>query len=138
MSQWQGVARSNYVVFKDTDRLQPILKQFNLELIAGSAENTGKFCLLSNDENGGWAEFGYDEDGELIDFDPVRHLCPFLEQSQILVLVEIGHQKHAWLSGKAEAFSASGESVGIGLSDVYELAASHFNMDLQSITRASG
>lgn len=128
MAEWQGHARSNYVRIKDMAGLRAAMEPFDVEIV----EKNGKAALLSiHDECGGWPT-RFDADGnELIFADAV---WPFMEEGEILVLMECGAEKLRYLTGVAQAFNSDGEHVFVSMNDIYEKAAQAFGVSVASIS----
>ena len=143
MSNWNGAARSNYVRIKDMDGLKNALSPFPIRVYQN---NDGLVCFLSEEEDtGSWPSFALvevdHEDGwpseDEIEFDPTVQICPFMEDDQILVMMEAGAEKLRYVSGHASAFNAKGDSCGVSLNDIYEKAAEKFSVPVGKITDAS-
>jgi hypothetical protein len=134
MANYYGVARTNYFKVKDLDGLKKALEPFSLKLCG----KEGFVALLDDHgDGGGWPNFALTEDGEDIEFDATVHICPFMEDDQVLVIMEAGHEKYRYVNGWAEAYNAKGERVGITLDDIYAKAAEAFGVPVQSISRAT-
>lgn len=129
MSNWTGMARSNYFAVKDMDGLAATLAPFDIEIEQDTGEHAGKVCLLANTDGGGWPSFVHDDDDNEIEFDPAVHICPYLADDEILVLMEAGFERQRYCSGYASAFNARGERVELSLRDIYTKAAQTFGVD---------
>lgn len=137
MADWYGAARSNYVRIKDMEGLKASLEPFEIEISHGSDENEGKICLLgSSADNGGMPSYIW-EDGtdEMIEFSFAEHVCPFMEDGEILVVMESGAEKLRYITGYASAYNAKGDAVHVSLSDIYTKAAEFFNIKEDDISR---
>ena len=137
MADWYGTARSNYVKIKDMDGLKAAIEPFPISISKGDDENEGKVCFLSDDgDSGGWPGHAYDEDDNEIEFDPAVQICPFMEDDQVLVMMESGAEKLRYITGNAMAFNAKGDSVRVNLNDIYKKAAETFGASADDITAA--
>jgi hypothetical protein len=137
MANWTGAARSNYVKFVDVDKLKEVLKPFDIEVSAND-NGDGTYCLLSKAENGDWPGAAPDpaDPDEWIDFNPVELICPHLQDGEVLVLMEAGHEKLRYVSGWAGAYTANGSHVVVNLMDIYDEAAKAFGVPVNKITAA--
>lgn len=136
MSDWYGGSRTNYVKIKDMDGLKKALEPFDLEIVE-DRDSPNSIALLPNSEYGDWPTWAYTEDGEEIELDPVGHICPFMEEGQVLVIMEAGAERLRYISGWAQAFTWDGRFVEVSLHQIYEKAAQEFGVPLTTITPAS-
>ena len=129
---YTGTARSNYVKLKDFDGLVNALEPFPISI---EKRVDGTVCLLSQD-SGGWPSEPWDggededEDGGRPSeyFDPLTHLCPFLEDGQVIVLMEVGNEGYRYLVGAATAYTWDGRHISISIDQIYEQAESLFSV----------
>ena len=137
MAQWIGVARSNYVKIADVDGLVKALEPFEIEVMGGDA-NVGKvmFTVSQESDDGGWPTYACAEDGTEIKFDPAIHICPFMEEGQILVMQEVGWEKLRYVTGHAVAYNKAGASTSVNIDDIYAKAAAFFEVKEDDITLA--
>lgn len=153
MANWSGTARSNYVTVADMEGLRKALTPFGSIGIYPKADRAAlkdgeTVCLVAEDDDGGWPSFAYeeglDEAGEPteieVEFSFAERVVPFLVPGEILVVKEVGAEKHRYVSGYAAAFHWDGKEarqVSLGLNDIYNLAAEEFGVGIDTITRAS-
>lgn len=140
MANWYGTARSNYVRIKDKDMdgLKKALEPFPIQIADGYGNNEGKVCFLSNEpDSGGWPSVVYsytDEDCQEeveTEFDPASQICPFMDDNQILVMMEAGAEKLRYITGSAQAYNNAGEFCQVTLFDIYEKAQEYFGGDVE-------
>ena len=137
MANYYGKARTNYVKIKDFAGFRQAIEPFDVELITDSE---GKCGLLSKADDG-WPTDAYDwetDTGDDIDFNLGAVVCPFMEDDQILVAMEVGSEKLAFLAGVAVAYNAQGGKATINLNDIYSSAAIQFGVSFESINKAEG
>ena len=135
MSSWCGTARSNHIKVVDMADLLEALAPFDIEVLPG---DEGKHYLTpgSSSDSGGWPAFSLSGDAE-VEFDPAVHICPFMADGEILVMMEAGAERLRYITGEAQAYSKWGQCVTVSLSDVYAKAAEKFNVDIGAISRAA-
>ncbi len=145
MSSWIGSARTNYFAVKDRAGLEKALAPFEIAIEA-HPEDLAFVSLRTDDEWGGMPSIAYieseeDEDGMVEDqevfFDPVEHICPFMREDQLLVIVESGAERLRYITGVANAYSADGRHVGISIDDIYEKAVKELGADPKCFARAT-
>jgi len=142
VANWYGTARSNYVRIKDMDGLKKALGPFDIKVVAKDNSDPNLVCFLSVDaDSGGWPGFGYVEAeneetgaGDEVEFDPAAHICPFMADGEILVMMEAGAEKLRYVTGSAQAYNSKGEVVYLNLDRIYKLAAKKFKADLSKIS----
>ncbi|AOZ11116.1 hypothetical protein BKK80_34725 (plasmid) [Cupriavidus malaysiensis] len=88
-------------------------------------------------DDGGWPTVYFDDDDdEELEFDPAELICPYLEDGQVLVLLEVGAERLRYLTGRAEAYASDGRRTVIGLSNIYQAAADAFGIPINEIGAA--
>lgn len=138
MANYQATARSNYVKIKDMEGLKKALKPFDIAIW----EQDGMVGFGQSEmSDGGWPGWclisvADDEPEEEIEFDPAIQICPFMEEGQVLVMMESGHEKLRYVQGHAQAFNTKGGYVQLILRDIYQMAADKFGVPLATITHA--
>jgi hypothetical protein len=132
MADWYGSSRTNYIKFKDLDGLKKALEPFPVTFVAGIGERAGTYYLTSLDETGSLYRSYQDENDEQIFFDFAEHVCPYMEDDQILVVIEVGAERLRYLTGDAAAYNAAGEFVVINLNHIYDRAKEVFGHAPQS------
>lgn len=131
MANWYGSARSNYVRVRDMDGLLAALEPFPIGV---HTRENGLTCFLSEEaDSGGWPSTAWvqrdeDEDEE-IEFDPRVQIVPFLEDNEVLIMMEIGAEKLRYLTGNAVAFHPDGEKVlSVNIHDIYALVKNEWDV----------
>ena len=135
MASYEATARSNYVKIKDMDGLRKALEPFDIAIW----EQDGLVGFGQSEmSEGGWPYSldELDENGDEVMFDPCVQICPFMEEGQVLIMMEVGHEKLRYVSGYATAYNSAGDSIQVGLFDIYDLAATRFGVPLATITHA--
>lgn len=136
MADWTGVARTNYVKFKDLAGLKKVLDLFPIE-ISDAVCVDGTKCLLSTDEYGGWPTRVCDVETDTdIDFSFEEHVCPYMEDDQVLVTMEAGSERLRYITGHAAAYHSDGRKVELSLNDIYTLAEKAFGVRKGGISAA--
>lgn len=133
MGNWCGSARSNYVKVKDIAGLKESLQHVDIAI----KESDGMYWLCCETDSGRWPTAYSDDDDRELDFDPAQLICPYLDDGQVLVLLEVGADRMRCLTGRAEAYSADGRSVVVDLDRIYREAAEAFSVPQAMISKAS-
>lgn len=125
MANWYGACRSNYFRVKDPVAFLDWAEKCGLK--AWKNQDDDKLWAISTsdmDDSGGWPTSRYDEDGDAVDEDisVPDELALHLQDGEVAVLMEIGHEKLRYLTGQATAVNAKGERVDISIGDIYDLA----------------
>lgn len=132
MANYYAAARSNYFRVKD-------LEKFLEELPDGvevqeSHKYPGYLCLIeAGGDSSGWRFDIEDEDGEILEDGLIEIIAKHLTPGDVAVLIETGAEKLRYLNGYAVAVNSRGETVGINLDQIYEMASTLGN----TITRAT-
>lgn len=150
MANWYGAARSNYVLVKNLPALKADLEGWPISIhkkYNDDSDNSVLVCFLSDEQDsGGWPGFmdEWAEDPETgeefsreVEFDPSTCICPHMEPGQVLVMMEVGHEKLRVLTGRAAAYNHEGKFVSVDLDDIYLKAANTFGVEYSSITPAT-
>lgn len=134
MANWYRQSRTNYVRVKDLEGLKESVAPFGLE-VSTKDDDESRVCLLPDDsrDDCGWRSLSDDD----VEFDPTVHVMPFLEDGEILVIQEIGHEKLRRLTGWATAWSKDGFLAQVSINDIYGLAAAAACVDEDTITEAT-
>lgn len=137
MSNFVGIARTNYVTVEDVEGLKEALSPWPVEMVLNAE---GKVSLLDDDPDGtGWPTFAQDDDGNDIELDIETVIMPFVKEGEVLVLMEAGYEKKRYVSGWAVACVRRADSVHfkrITLGDIYQLAADAFGVRREDIAAA--
>lgn len=122
MANYYGVGRTSYVKVRDPDAFKEAMSRYPVEVI----EKDGKYGLLDSDpDGGGWCWTRWDDNGDHEDDDPVDLIAPHMQDDQVMIMVEAGHEKYRYVNAYALVFNSGGDCKTINLSDaVEELAKS--------------
>lgn len=137
MANYYAAARSNSVHIDDMAGLIQALNPFSDLKITEDTPDSGLYCILCEE---GWPGFGIDDDDMEVEFDPLKHIVPFIREGEVFVMMEVGHEKLRYLVGFANAYcrAADGEVLqwGVSIDDIYSAAAREFGVDRDSINPA--
>lgn len=141
MSNYYGVGRTNYVKFTDMETVRRLCDHLGMEIVQKD-DNT--VCILAADDDGSFPTLFSDEP-ELAEFipdgmvDPTfgEVICRLLDPRYILILKQIGHEKHRYLSGMVEALDHTGQSVSISLLDIDMLIIDRWGSEGKVVTDVS-
>ena len=131
MSNWSGVARTNYFKVKDpTDFLTEFCQEkYAVEIVTPEPRQPGgepapaTFALLSHSDNGGWEDSYYDEEKDVyVAFEIATIVATFLVDDEVAVFIEVGGDRFRYLTGFATAINSKGEERFVNLDGIYELA----------------
>lgn len=137
MSGWKGTARTNYVRIDDVDGLEKSLAPFEGLIEESARLGTDDLCFIATTDDGGWPGWVKDEEGFDVEFDLAVHVCPFMADDQILVMMEAGGEKTRSITGSAIAYRKNGEKVSLFLDDIYDKAAEAFGVQKSSIPQCA-
>lgn len=125
MSNWSGLSRSNYFQVKDEAAFREALKDVDVSVVQG----TGGLAVISEDENGAWPSFTYnDETGDDEEIDLVALIAEHLADGQVAVMISAGSERQRYVSGYATAFTNNAPPVELNLSEIYNLAKNAFGV----------
>lgn len=122
MANYYESARSNYFFVKDIEAFETELEGTGLTVIKKDINNNlTQVALLATED--GWPEYKYDPDtydSEELNWEGIfiRHLA----DNQVAVIMGAGAEKLRYISGWAMAYNNKGESVGVNIADIYNLA----------------
>ena len=138
MANFTGAQRSNYVMFKPEklEEVEEYLGQFDIELNPHSSRPEFYCLLASSYSEGVFSTWCTDENDEEISLD-LGWVAEQMIEGHVLVVMLAVYEKLRYIVGHAEAWHWKGESVYIGLSDIYKKAAEAFQVDEASITDCS-
>lgn len=129
-------ARTNYVVVEDVDGLKKALNDWPISIATDKVD--GKVALLARGNNG-WPAWGLSKEGDEISLDVGAQIMPFVNEGQVLVLMEIGHEGTKYVSGSACAWIRRGTEISelnLALANIYQMAADTFSVPVADITAA--
>lgn len=121
MSNYGGIARSNYFQVKDEEAFRSDMER--LELTVVNNHDDKGFALLADGHEAGWPTSVYDEEAdEDLDVDIADEVAKHLADGQVAVLMEVGHEKLRYVNGFACAVNSSGETRRVSLDDIFDRA----------------
>lgn len=127
MANWYGTSRSNYFAVKDPAAFNALMARYEVKVI-GNAD--GLVGFISNTEFGTIPTRDNDDSDE----DPIcilDDLVEHLAEGHVCIVMEIGSVKSCYVTGNAIAVSSTGETIQIGLDDIYKAAREKFGNDAQ-------
>lgn len=132
MANYYCSSRTNYFRVKDRPAFDEWAAKYMLNI---HDKADGSLCLTpgSYTDDGSFPSSYEDETGEHIQFEFPLELSRFLADGSIAVVIEVGNEKLRYLNGLAIAVDNTGQSVGVSLNEIYELAEENFGVD---VTRA--
>lgn len=119
MGTYIATSRTNYFRVKDESAFRAWAAEHGFEIV----EQSGHFGLLPNELDDSGSFEICDDDG---DDCFLEQLASHLEDAEIAVIMEVGHEKSRYLVGVATAVNNAGETIQVCLDDVYEAAAKRF------------
>lgn len=121
MADYQGAARSNFFRVKDLNGLRASAERFGL-VVQGHPAQPDYVMLYPTSDDGGWPSWQVEgeETGNDVAFDPIEHICPYLAEGQVVILIEAGAEKLNYVSGWAGAYTWDGRHIKLALLDIYE------------------
>ena len=129
MANYETWARSNSFKVKDLEGLKKSLDRFsglNLEPIQDN------LCVIFPDEDFNVYIYTNEETAfEDKRLDPQVDILPYLEDNEVFITFEVGHEKQRYMSGYAQAFCKDKEPVSISTEDIYALASRTFGIDVR-------
>lgn len=128
MASYYAAARSNCVHIDDMAGLTKALSPFSDLTITEDTPDSGLYCILCDE---GWPGFGIDDDDREVEFDPLKHIMPYVREGEVFVMMETGHEKLRYLIGIASAYIRRGdavESTHVDIDDIYVKAKDIFGV----------
>ena len=130
MSQWVGVARTNYVAIEDMKGLLNSIKRFTVSFECGEGVYQNKWAFFGLED--GWPSV-YDEvkDEEIL-FSFKEHVMPYVTEGEVLIAMEAGYVGSKCVTGAAIAYRRKGDKVSgirIALADIYDKAKLKFETE---------
>ena len=121
MANYEGWARSNYVLVKDIEAFCKAMEPYPVSVeIEYPTAQVKRVALLSASDEGGWDWVrNHDDEFEDEQEDPSILIGPHLQDGEVMVLMEVGHEKMRYLIGVALAFNNAGETAVVNLDDIY-------------------
>jgi hypothetical protein len=128
MANYQGIGRSNYFRVKSMDDYKLFCDRWNLELITDD-ENPDLVGFLDQDSNFGGFNLNdvYDEaTGDCVTGNFTGELAALLQDGEVAVLMETGHEKHNYVVGWALAVHSDGRELNVSIDDIYQIIEKEF------------
>lgn len=116
MANYIGTARSNYFKVKSKEDFEDLCARLNVEIIT-RRDRVGFIC------EEGLPSSIYDEaKDEDVEVDILAEIAPHLQEGEVAVLVESGHEKCRYVVGYAIAVNWKGEVAEVSITDIYKKA----------------
>ena len=131
MANYYGEARTNYFHVKDEEAFLKAMEDVPGIDIQSDANG---FVILGNDDDGYNTWYKWTVDDEELDIPQM--VAEHLADGEVAVFMEVGHEKLRYLTGGAVAVNSEGEEVIVSIIDIYKLAAAHFGINEEEISRA--
>jgi hypothetical protein len=134
---YHGTAHTNYVGITDIDGLRAAVAPFNLEVREhpGFAGTYGFFV-----SNGlGWPDHRVDDTGTDIGLNVCKVIMPFVQDGEVLILMDSGNQGPHYVCGRAEAWrrhASETGSVAVCLHSIYAIATNRLAVPVAQISEA--
>lgn len=132
MANYYAAARSNYFKVKDPEEFKARMSDVpGLVVWEGQNESrAGMFAVAGDDpDTGSWPYFQWDEEAEeYLEIDLFDLVAEHLEEGQVAIFFESGHEKLRYVSGFAVAVNWCGDRVSVSLDDIYTLAEKSFGV----------
>ena len=126
MANYHASARSNYFKVKDVTKFKQFCEDLDMTFIENTEGAVGFLCeetqegsIPTHKRVVNQEESDFD-DWEEVDFD--HELSKHLENGEIAVYMEVGHEKFRYLVGAAVAVNSHGETCEISINDIYQKA----------------
>lgn len=130
MANWYGLTRSNYVGVKDPDKFKEWMSNFaDLQLITKMTKDSKTlygFHDISGE--GGIPSYYEDVDGNEVDVDFLAEFAKHLNEDQVLIIMQAGHEKARYASGYSIAVNHKGQTIQLDLDDIYDKARRLFGI----------
>jgi hypothetical protein len=120
MANYYGVGRSNYFKVKDPAAFMKFIEAFDCKVVPKG----DTFAVLSNAEDGSFMSYPDDSDSLCI----VDGIHEHLQEGEVAVFLECGHEKLRYVGGRAIAVHSSGKQTWLHLSDIYAKAKEAFGV----------
>lgn len=129
MANYHATARSNYFAVKDEMTFRQWAEFAGLQVLESDhkekpSDGIRRFAIApGNGDDGGWPTHRYNEEtGEYDELDLPSELATYLKNGEVAVLIETGSEKLRYLCGYATAVNHKGETTGMSLEGIYEIA----------------
>lgn len=126
MSDYNFAGRSNSVKVKDIEGLQESLKHFGHLWVYPEDD---KYYISAENYDAFFQNSYNDETDEEIELDPDIHIIPFLEDGEILIVMEISNCKLRDIYGFAGAWMKGKKRLHIDLDQIHGLIEREWNTD---------
>ena len=127
MANYEAMVRSNYFRVKNESAFRmEIDRMAYIEVRTDDTEaELLMICRYDGDSLPGWYdmdEYGSYYDDEPPEIDWVDFFSRHLEDEEVAIIMEVGHEKLRYLTGVATAYNNKGETEYVSLGLIYELA----------------
>ena len=140
MANYYAVCRSNYFQVRDPRAFRARMSALGVDVVPTEDGHT----IFAE----GWPS--YDPTAEVPDpsqcgeeFDPsageidfVQELAKHLQDGEVAILMESGHEARRYVTGQAIAVNAKGQTESIDLADIYEKAVALAPIGTMQVSRA--
>lgn len=123
MANYESTCRTNYFKVKDIQKFREWFNSLCGEGMELCDDHDGEFCILCDN---GWPNFKGDDYDNDIDF--VDELRKHLQKGQVAVLMEAGHEKHRYCTGRAIAITPGRKWIAVDINDIYQIAKKRFGI----------
>jgi len=121
MANYYAKARSNYFKVKDKEKFEDFCNRLNVEMIERE-DQVGFICTLDPD-CGSLPWSIYDETlDDHVEYDLLQGISEHLQEGEVAVLQEAGHEKFRYVTGVAFAVNWKGEVAYVNINDIYKKA----------------
>jgi hypothetical protein len=125
MANYYGISRSNYFRVKDVEAFKTLCARWSLEMI----DRDGLVGFLDANGGGFNPDYYYDEEtGDEVNGNLFADLAELLQENEVAVVIESGHEKHRYLIGKAIAIHSDGRQIYVSVDDIYQKALAEFGV----------
>lgn len=132
MSNMNFAARSNCVKIKDLEGLKKSLKPFEHLLI--EEQQNERYCILANNYDSFFqtatitVNEEFEETAE-IELDPQIHIIPYLEDKEILIVMEVANDKLRYIYGTSYAYMKDRGRICVDLDHIHRLIEERWSTD---------
>jgi hypothetical protein len=146
MGDYCAQTRSNYFRVKDEQQFEEFCKLWGLQIIKSHKrtldyieKHDGYYHSVEVEQIDDVPRFGFmlwgclpkdylDDAGDFIEKDFLKELGSHLADGEVAVCIEVGSDQMRCMNGAALAVNSNGETVGVFLDEIYELAMQKFGV----------
>jgi len=129
MANYECWAKSNHFKVKDIEGLRKSLERFSGLMLDHIIDNL--YIILPDEDFNVYKYTDENYDFEDKRLDPQVDIIPYLEDDEIFITFEVGHEKQRYMCGYAQAFCKDKEPIAISTEDIYALALKSFGIDVR-------